>query len=61
MQTGLQHRMVFTGATAGVSNCQTLWELSEHMEALLERQRRQRTVPHESCLLARGERAEGTG
>lgn len=44
------------GATAGVGGCQTLRQVSEQMDSLLDRQSRQRILPNESCLLAKGEK-----
>lgn len=45
---------VALGATAGVGGCQTLGQVSEQMDSLLDRQS-QRILPNESCLLAKGE------
>lgn len=42
-------------ATAGVCGCQTLGQVSEQMDSLLDRQSSQRILPDESCLLVRGE------
>lgn len=41
------------GATAGVSGCQTLGQVSKQMDSLLDRQSSQRILPDESCLLAK--------
>lgn len=48
-------QFVAQGATAGVSGCQTLGQVSEQMDSLLDGQCCQRILPNESCLLAKGE------
>ena len=48
-------QFVALGATAGVGGCQTLGQVSEQMDSLLDRQSSQRILPNESCLLAKGE------
>lgn len=48
-------QFVALGARTGVDGCQTLGQVSEQMDSLLERQSSQRVLPDESCLLARGE------
>lgn len=48
-------QFVALGATARVGGCQTLRQVSEQMDSLLDRQSRQRILPNESCLLAKGE------
>lgn len=48
-------QFVAQGATAGVGGCQTLGQVSEQMDSLLDRQSSQRILPNESCLLAKGE------
>lgn len=46
-------QFVAQGATAGVGGCHTLGQVSEQMDSLLDRQRSQRILPNESCLLAK--------
>ena len=48
-------RSVALGATTGVGGCQTLGQVSEQMDSLLDGQSSQRILPNESCLLAKGE------
>lgn len=40
---------------AGVCGCQTLGQVSEQMDSLLDRQSSQRILPNESCLQVKGE------
>lgn len=49
------------GATAGSERCQTLREISEQMDSLLDGQSSQRIVPDEPCLLAKGQISVTTG
>lgn len=48
-------QFVVQGATAGVCGCQTLGQVSEQMDSLLDRQSSQRILRDESCLLVKGE------
>lgn len=48
-------QLVAQGATAGVGGCQTLGQVSEQMDSLLDGQSGQRILPDESCLQARGQ------
>lgn len=47
---------VAEGATAGVDWCQTLGQVSEQMDSLLDRQRGQRILPNKSWLLTKREK-----
>lgn len=47
---------VAEGATAGVDWCQTLGQVSEQMDSLLDRQRGQRILPNKSRLLTKREK-----
>lgn len=48
-------QFVVRGAMAGVCRCQTLGQVSEQMDSLLDRESSQRIVPNESCLQVKGE------
>lgn len=48
-------QFVVRGAMAGVCGCQTLGQVSEQMDSLLDRQSSQRILPNESCLQVKGE------